>query len=156
MVFIFRKTFRMESLRKFVFNFNLTGVYVFYIYISYSPQPLLRMLKILVLFHSTSCFVFGLISSWNTAGPLDKYNPSLVFVGESKIPTRGFTVQVGNEALPSFPLKRWIRGLGFIVYDRFFFSHTRAKTAASLEPSRKEEKQKFQKSQIILVPKYSL
>ena len=44
---------------------------------------------------------------------IDKENPSLVFSGDKEIPTRGFTVPVGNEALPSFPLERWTRGLGF-------------------------------------------
>ena len=51
----------------------------------------------------------------------DKENPSLVFSGDRKIPTRGSTVPVGgstdpvgNEALPSFPLERWTRGLGFL------------------------------------------
>ena len=43
----------------------------------------------------------------------DKENPSLVFSGDREIPTRGSTVPVGNEASPSFPLKRWTRGLGF-------------------------------------------
>ena len=43
----------------------------------------------------------------------DKEKPSLVFSGDREIPTRGSTVPV-NEALPSFPLKRWTRGLGFL------------------------------------------
>ena len=42
---------------------------------------------------------------------IDKENPSLVFSGDKEIPTRGSTVPVGNEALPSFPLERWTRGL---------------------------------------------
>ena len=42
-----------------------------------------------------------------------KENPLLVFSGDREIPTRGSTVPVGNEALPSFPLERWTRGLGF-------------------------------------------
>ena len=43
----------------------------------------------------------------------DKENPSLVSSGDREIPTRGSIVPVGNEALPSFPLERWTRGLGF-------------------------------------------
>ena len=43
----------------------------------------------------------------------DKENPSLVFSGDREIPTRGSTVPVGNQALPSFPLERWTLGLGF-------------------------------------------
>ena len=47
------------------------------------------------------------------ASDQDKENLSLVFSGDREIPTRGFIVPVGNEASPSFPLKRWILGLGF-------------------------------------------
>ena len=43
----------------------------------------------------------------------EKENTSLVFSGDREIPTRGSTIPVGNEALPSFPLERWTRGLGF-------------------------------------------
>ena len=43
----------------------------------------------------------------------DKENPSLVFSGDKEIPTRGSTVSLLNEALPSFPLEQWTRGLGF-------------------------------------------
>ena len=44
---------------------------------------------------------------------IDKENSSLVFSGDREIPTRGSTVPVGNEALPSFQLERWTQGLGF-------------------------------------------
>ena len=42
-----------------------------------------------------------------------KENPSLMFSGDGEIPTRGFTVPVGNEPSPSFPQEPWTRGLGF-------------------------------------------
>ena len=52
----------------------------------------------------------------------EKCNPSLVFIGDRKIPTRGSTVQVGKEPLPSFLL-----GLGFTAFNEyqllFLFSH---------------------------------
>ena len=44
-----------------------------------------------------------------------KKNPSLVLSGDRKMPTKGSTNQVGNEAFPSFPLELLIRELGFSV-----------------------------------------
>ena len=42
----------------------------------------------------------------------EKKNQSMVYIGDSKIPTRGSTIQVGNKALgnsakPRFPLEWW-------------------------------------------------
>ena len=58
----------------------------------------------------------------------DKYNPSLVFSGDRKIPTRGSTVPVGNEACRVSTGTVGPRAGIFLeplnTSDRFFFSYT--------------------------------
>ena len=61
--------------------------------------------------HEKTCFLHMRIVTFFRY--MDKENPSLMFSWDREIPTRGSTVSVGNEASPSFPLERWIRGLGF-------------------------------------------
>ena len=95
-----------------------------------------------------------------------------MFIGDSKIPTGGFTVQVGNKLWETrlCRVSHFNGGPGgwdllstMNINDWFFFLHTSArKPVASLQPPlfrghgfHKEETQKFQKSQIILVPNYS-
>ena len=59
---------------------------------------------------------------------------SSVFTEDSKLPTGGPTIQLGNEALSSFLLERWTRRLRFTVTnERLFFSYTSTKIVASLE-----------------------
>ena len=110
---------------------------------------------------------FGISSIFlleNKLSALEKQNPSLVFIGDSKIATRGSTIQVGDEALPSFPLERLAHGftvsieypwwIFFLTYQRkIWCSIQRACAYGSI--SRIDAKQKNQKSQIILVPKCS-
>ena len=62
--------------------------------------------------HGNFCWIH-MYSKYRINNNWDKENPSLVSSGDREIPTRGSTVPVGNEAMPSFPLERWARGLGF-------------------------------------------